>query len=401
MSREQRLLIEEELKAGPPPGGGRDQLARARHRHGRRRPGDPGRVAAVGGAAACSASAGPATTSARSAAAWCSPSSAATSSSAPWSSSGCGTAPIEALRYPRNPLDVLAQQIVAMVRDGRLDGRRPATDWCAGAAPFAELPRQRPGGVLDMLAGRYPVRRVRGAPAADELGPGDRPADARGRARSVWPSPRAARSPTAACSACSSPARRAPRVGELDEEMVYESRVGDVFVLGASSWRIEDITHDRVLVTPAPGARARCRSGTATRSGRPVELGRALGAFVRELGRADAGGRAARLRAAGLDEFAAANLLAVPRRAARGDRRAARRPDHRGRALPRRAGRLARLRPLAVRSARPRPVGAGDRGADPRAPGARGPDDVHGRRDRRSAPGGRRGTARDLGPARP
>ena len=113
----------------------------------------------------------------------------------------------------------------------------------------------------------------------------------------------------------------ARRVGELDEEMVYESRVGDVFLLGSSSWRIEDITHDRVLVTPAPGpARARCRSGTATPSAGPLELGRALGAFLREVGRPRPP-RPARARARGRR----------PRRLGRGQparlpRRAARRP---------------------------------------------------------------------------
>ncbi len=82
------------------------------------------------------------------------------------------------------------------------------------------------------------------------------------------------------------------RVGELDEEMVYESRVGDVFLLGSSSWRIEDITHDRVLVTPGAGpGRAGCRSGRATRPAGPVELGRALGAFLREVVRRASRGR--------------------------------------------------------------------------------------------------------------
>ena len=73
------------------------------------------------------------------------------------------------------------------------------------------------------------------------------------------------------------------RVGELDEEMVYESRVGDVFLLGSSSWRIEDITHDRVLVTPAPGQVGRMPFWKGDSPGRPVELGRALGAFIREV----------------------------------------------------------------------------------------------------------------------
>src|SRR5919201_760362 len=80
---------------------------------------------------------------------------------------------------------------------------------------------------------------------------------------------------------------RASRVGELDEEMVYESRVGDVILLGSSSWRIEDITHDRVLVSPAPGAPGKMPFWHGDALGRPIELGRALGAFVREIGSAE------------------------------------------------------------------------------------------------------------------
>src|SRR5204862_352329 len=103
---------------------------------------------------------------------------------------------------------------------------------------------------------------------------------------------------------------RQTRVGELDEEMVYESRVGETFVLGASTWRIEDITHDRVLVTPAPGVPGRMPFWHGDAPGRPVELGRALGATVRELSELDGEARSARLRQAGLDENAAANLVA-------------------------------------------------------------------------------------------
>jgi ATP-dependent Lhr-like helicase len=103
--------------------------------------------------------------------------------------------------------------------------------------------------------------------------------------------------------------RHSRRVGELDEEMVYESRVGDVFVLGASSWRIEDITADQVLVSPAPGQPGRLPFWHGDAPGRPAELGRALGAFCRELGEAGEQAATARLRGAGLDELAAANLV--------------------------------------------------------------------------------------------
>ncbi|MGH8861335.1 MAG: DEAD/DEAH box helicase, partial [Jatrophihabitantaceae bacterium] len=100
------------------------------------------------------------------------------------------------------------------------------------------------------------------------------------------------------------------RVGELDEEMVYESRVGDVFLLGSSSWRIEDITHDRVLVTPAPGQVGRMPFWKGDSPGRPVELGRALGAFLREVSTAPDAEARSRAQAAGLDEWGTDNLLA-------------------------------------------------------------------------------------------
>ncbi|MBX6723421.1 MAG: DEAD/DEAH box helicase, partial [Dactylosporangium sp.] len=163
---------------------------------------------------------------------------------------------IEELRYPRNPLDVLAQQIVAMVAldPWRLDDLAALV---RRAAPFAELPDSALHAVLDMLAGRYP------STAFAELRPRlvwDREADL------LTGRPGAQR--LAVTSGGTIPdrglfgvflvgAERGARVGELDEEMVYESRVGDVFLLGSTSWRIEDITPDRVLVSPAPGAPAR------------------------------------------------------------------------------------------------------------------------------------------------
>src|SRR4029450_10499791 len=103
---------------------------------------------------------------------------------------------------------------------------------------------------------------------------------------------------------------RAARVGELDEEMVYESRVGDVFLLGSTSWRIEDITPDRVLVSPAPGAPARMPFWKGDALGRPVELGRAIGARLRGLVRDPDEQARASLRDSGLDEWAVDNLLA-------------------------------------------------------------------------------------------
>jgi ATP-dependent helicase Lhr and Lhr-like helicase len=214
---------------------------------------------------------------------------------------------IEALRYPRNPLDVLAQHVVSMVamEDWTVDDLERVV---ARAAPFAELPRTALEATLDMLAGRYP---------SDEF--------AELRARINWDrvegtlQSRPGSQRLAVTSGGTIPdrglfgvylaAERGPRLGELDEEMVYESRVGDVFVLGASSWRIEDITHDRVLVTPAPGVPGKMPFWHGDAPGRPVELGRALGGFVRELEALKPGPRLRRLRAAGLDELAARNLL--------------------------------------------------------------------------------------------
>ncbi|MFC7275247.1 ATP-dependent helicase [Paractinoplanes rhizophilus] len=220
-----------------------------------------------------------------------------------------GAGAIEELRYPRNPLDVLAQQIVAMVA---LDAW-PVDELAAlvrRAAPFAELPESALHAVLDMLSGRYP------STAFAELRPRlvwDRGADV------LTGRPGAQR--LAVTSGGTIPdrgmfgvflagAERAARVGELDEEMVYESRVGDVFLLGSTSWRIEDITPDRVLVSPAPGAPARMPFWKGDSLGRPIELGRAIGKQLRSLVKAGDEAATATLRAAGLDEWAAGNLVA-------------------------------------------------------------------------------------------
>ncbi len=219
---------------------------------------------------------------------------------------------IEELHHPRNPLDVLAQQVVAMVA---LD------QWRVGdlatlvrrAAPFAELPDSALHAVLDMLSGRYP------STAFAELRP-----------RLVWDrttdllTGRPGAQRLAVTSGGTIPdrglfgvflagAERAARVGELDEEMVYESRVGDIFLLGSSSWRIEEITPDRVLVSPAPGQAAKMPFWKGDQPGRPVELGRAIGARVRALLRQSDEAALAGLRTAGLDDWAAGNLMAYLR----------------------------------------------------------------------------------------
>ncbi|MER7769828.1 ATP-dependent helicase [Kitasatospora sp. NPDC096140] len=218
---------------------------------------------------------------------------------------------IEALRIPRNPLDVLAQQLVAMTA---LDSW-PVDDLLAvvrRAAPFATLPQSAFDAVLDMLAGRYP------SDAFAELRPRvvwdrvagtvtGRPGAQRLAVTSGGTIPD--RGLFGVFIAGTDPKKGGGRVGELDEEMVYESRVGDVFTLGTTSWRIEEITHDKVLVTPAPGIPGRLPFWKGDTLGRPLELGRALGAFTRELGALQPEAATERLKQAGLDDWAAANLL--------------------------------------------------------------------------------------------
>ena len=222
---------------------------------------------------------------------------------------------IEALHMPTNPLDVLAQQVVSTLAVEPADADA-LYDLVRRAAPFATLPRSAYDATLDLLAGRYP---------SDEF--------AELRPRIVWDrvtgtlTARPGAQRLAVTSGGTIPDRGLfgvflvgqvsssgsaagwSRVGELDEEMVYESRVGDVFALGATSWRIEDITHDRVLVSPAPGLPGRLPFWKGDSLGRPAELGRAVGAFVRELGHLDADAAKQRACAAGLDDWAADNLV--------------------------------------------------------------------------------------------
>ena len=213
---------------------------------------------------------------------------------------------VEPSRYPRNPLDVLAQQIVAMTAMDHwsVDDLYAAV---RGAAPFAELSRARVRGRARHAVGPLSLRRVRRAAAARHLGPRQRHGGGPRRAPSAWPSPTPARFPIAASTACSSPtaARDGARVGELDEEMVFEARAGETFLLGASTWRIEEITHDRVLVSPAPGEPGKMPFWKGDGPGRPIELGQAIGKLTRELRQAPPGGRGG-----------AADARARPRRAA-------------------------------------------------------------------------------------
>jgi len=211
---------------------------------------------------------------------------------------------VESTRFLRNPLDVLAQQIVATVahppmsvaeaekyaRQQTQDDAGPGIAYedlyalVRGAAPFAGVSRAAFNGVLDMLSGLYP---------SEEFG------DLRARItwdrERGWLTPRAGVKRIAILNGGTIPDRglygvflsgerdKPVRVGELDEEMVFESRPGEVFLLGASAWRIEQITQDRVMVSPAPGEAGKMPFWHGDRAGRPMEFGRRIGALVREL----------------------------------------------------------------------------------------------------------------------
>jgi ATP-dependent helicase Lhr and Lhr-like helicase len=187
---------------------------------------------------------------------------------------------IESSRFLRNPLDVLAQQIVAHVAAVDECSVDEVTAIVRRCANFAEISDDLLNNVLDLLSGRYPSEEF------SELRP-----------RIVWDRvnntirARDGSKRLAVTSGGTIPDRGlfgvflpdGTRVGELDEEMVYESRPGETFVLGASTWRIEDITFERVTVSPAPGQPGKMPFWHGDRPGRPLELGRALGAFVREI----------------------------------------------------------------------------------------------------------------------
>ena len=214
---------------------------------------------------------------------------------------------IEETQIPRNPLDVLAQQIVAICADEEISVDE-LHGLVRGAYPFADLSRVQLENVLDMLDGRYP---------SDEF--------AELRARVVWDRTagvvrgRQGARRLAVTNAGTIPDRGlfgvhlvdgGGRVGELDEEMVYEARAGQTFLLGASTWRIEEITRDRVLVSPAPGVPGAVPFWKGEGVGRPYELGEAIGAASRELVALDDEKAVARLHADHmLDERAAQNLM--------------------------------------------------------------------------------------------
>jgi len=215
---------------------------------------------------------------------------------------------IEPLRLPKNALDVLAQQIVAAVsmEDWALDDLAALLRRAAG---YAGLSQDVLAGVLDMLSGKYPSTEF---------------ADL--RPRLVWDraadtlSARRGAKRIAIISGGTIPDRGlytvhmgpdGPRVGELDEEMVHETRAGEVIALGATSWRVLEITRERVIVAPAPGEPARLPFWHGEGPGRPIELGRAMGEFVRELGAMEpAGAKSTLMSSFDLNEFAADNLVA-------------------------------------------------------------------------------------------
>lgn len=214
---------------------------------------------------------------------------------------------IEALRVPTNPLDVLAQHVVAMA--GVQDWGVPEmAALVRRAANFRELPDTALTAVLDMLAGLYPSHEFA------EL----RPRILWDRERDVISARRGARM-LAAVNAGTIPDRGlftvhmgadGPRVGELDEEMVHESQAGQTFTLGATTWRIQEITRDRVIVEPAPGQTGKLPFWHGEGPGRPLELGRALGQFTREIAQLDESTARTLLQAGfGLDSRAATNLV--------------------------------------------------------------------------------------------
>ena len=212
---------------------------------------------------------------------------------------------VESTRFMRNPLDVLAQQMVAVVAHPPLEldaaqrrtkgetdeDESPGISYAGllglvrGSANYAALSQAVFDGVLDMLAGRYP---------SDEFAE-LRPRVTWDRQRN-WLTPRQGVKKIAILNGGTIPDRglygvflagtaqgKPVRVGELDEEMVFEQRTGDTFILGASTWRVEEITHDRVLVSPAPGDPGKMPFWHGDQAGRPMEFGRRIGGLVRTL----------------------------------------------------------------------------------------------------------------------
>ncbi|MGE0217288.1 ATP-dependent helicase [Mycolicibacterium sp.] len=217
---------------------------------------------------------------------------------------------IETMQVPANPLDVLAQHTVAACAMEPINAEA-WFDVVRRSAPFATLPRSAFEATLDLLSGKYPSTefaelRPRIVYDRDTGTLSARPGAQRLAVTSGGAIPD--RGMFTVYLASSADTEKPSRVGELDEEMVYESRPGDVISLGATSWRITEITHDRVLVVPAPGEPARLPFWRGDGVGRPVELGAAIGAFTGELARLDRTSFEERCRTVGFDAFATDNL---------------------------------------------------------------------------------------------
>lgn len=218
------------------------------------------------------------------------------------------TGDIETLRVPANPLDVLAQHTVAVAALEPVD----ADAWFDAvrrSAPFATLPRSAFEATLDLLSGKYPSTefaelRPRLVYDRDTGTLTARPGAQRLAVTSGGAIPDRGMFTVYLASETEKPSR----VGELDEEMVYESRPGDVISLGATSWRITEITHDRVLVIPAPGQPARLPFWRGDSVGRPAELGAAVGAFTGELASLDRKAFDKRCQKMGFAGYATDNL---------------------------------------------------------------------------------------------
>lgn len=218
------------------------------------------------------------------------------------------TGQIETMRVPANPLDILAQHTVAVAALEPLDAQR-WFDTVRRSAPFATLPHSAFEATLDLLSGKYPSTEFA------ELRPRlvyDRDSG------TLTARPGAQRLAVTSGGAIpdrglftvylATEAEKPSRVGELDEEMVYESRPGDVISLGATSWRITEITHDRVLVIPAPGQPARLPFWRGDNAGRPAELGRAVGKFTGQLAGLDRSAFDKHCAALGFNDYATDNL---------------------------------------------------------------------------------------------
>ena len=369
------------------PGG--DLIARARHRHGRGRPRDPGRVAQVGGARAAA---------------------------------DRPRGPLGRRRQPRPHLPQVPRRPARVRRRGpahargrdRDDGgpaqraRRPraadrrdrgggargpsrwrsttCTRWSRGRirTPSSAGPSSRTCSTCSTAA-----TRARSSRSCDRgsCGIASRARSGRGKGARQLAVTNAGTIPDRGLYSVTLPDGR--RVGELDEEMVYEARPGQTFLLGASTWRIEEIGRDRVIVTPAPGLPGAVPFWKGDGVGRPKELGEAIGAFSRWAVEQPA---EVLEREYDLDGRAANNLVEFLREQQSGHARGPVGPSDRGRALPRRDRRLAAVRPEPVRRTRPRGLGPGAERADPRPARARVRRDLVRRRDHRP-PARRRGAA--------